>query len=78
MRHRLNRTGNRRLNAILFRIALTQARRSPQARTYLARRVAEGKTKREAIRALKRFLARAVWRQWQLCQTALAPGVGAM
>ena len=78
VRHRLNRTGNRRLNAILFRIALTQARRSPQARAYLARRVAEGKTKREAIRALKRFLARAVWRQWQRCQQPPTPGVGAM
>jgi transposase len=67
VRHRLNRTGNRRLNAILHRIALTQARCSPAARAYLERRISEGKTRREAIRALKRFLARALWRQWQQC-----------
>jgi transposase len=44
VRHRLNRGGNRRLNAILYRIALTQARSSPDAQAYLARRQAEGKT----------------------------------
>jgi transposase len=77
VRHRLNRGGNRRLNAILFRIALTQARRSPQARAYLDRRVAEGKTGREALRALKRFLVRAVWRLWQECLDAPAPAPAA-
>jgi hypothetical protein len=35
--------------------------------TYLARRRAEGKTWREAIRALKRYLVRAIWRRWQQC-----------
>ncbi|HEV2123793.1 MAG TPA: IS110 family transposase, partial [Chloroflexota bacterium] len=49
VRHRLNRGGNRRLNAILYRIALTQARSSPKAQAYLARRKTEGKTWREAI-----------------------------
>ncbi len=39
VRHRLDRGGNRRLNAILYRIAITQARCSPEARAYLARRV---------------------------------------
>ena len=67
VRHRLNRTGNRRLNAVLYRIALTQAHYSEQARAYLARRVSEGKTKREALRALKRHLARAVFRLWTEC-----------
>ena len=67
VRHRLNRGGNRRLNAILHRIAITQARSAPAARTYLARRASEGKTRREAIRALKRFLVRAIWRLWQEC-----------
>lgn len=67
VRHRLNRGGNRRLNAILYRIALTQARSSPDAQAYLARRQAEGKTWREAIRALKRYLIRAIWRLWQEC-----------
>jgi hypothetical protein len=55
------------LNAILYRIALTQARSSPEAQAYLARRKAEGKTWREAIRALKRYLVRAIWRVWQQC-----------
>jgi transposase len=69
VRHRLNRGGNRQLNAILYRIALTQARCSPAAQAYLARRISEGKTKREALRALKRFIARAIWRRWQACLT---------
>lgn len=68
-RHRLNRGGNRQRNAILYRIAVTQARCSPQARAYLARRTGEGKTRREAVRALKRFLARAIWRKWEQCHT---------
>ena len=72
VRHRLNRGGNRRLNAILYRIALSQARHSEQAQAYLARRVSEGKSKREALRALKRFIARAIWRRWQDCQAAVA------
>ncbi|HEY8601120.1 MAG TPA: IS110 family transposase [Thermomicrobiales bacterium] len=72
VRHRLNRGGNRQLNAILYRIALTQARCSAAARAYLARRASEGKTKREALRALKRFIVRAVWRRWQECLAAPA------
>lgn len=72
VRHRLNRGGNRQLNAILYRIALTQARCSPEARAYLDRRVSEGKTRREALRALKRFIARAIWRRWQDCHAAVA------
>ena len=71
-RHRLNRGGNRRLNAIFYRITLTQARCSPEAKAYLERRVSEGKSQREAIRALKRFIARAVWRLWQECETSSA------
>ncbi len=67
VRHRLNRGGNRRLNAILYRIALTQLRCSAAAQTYIARRQSQGKTKREAIRTLKRYLIRAIWRLWQQC-----------
>ncbi len=67
IRHRLNRGGNRRLNAILYRIALAQARGSDAARAYLARRRAEGKSWREAMRALKRHLIRVIWRLWQQC-----------
>ena len=72
VRHRLNRGGNRQLNAIVHRIAVTQARCAPAAQAYLARRVSEGKTKREARRALKRFIARAIWRRWQECLTTPA------
>jgi transposase len=67
VRHRLNRGGNRRLNAILHMIALTQMRCWPPAQAYIERKTSEGKSKREAMRALKRFLARAIWRQWQEC-----------
>lgn len=67
VRHRVNRGGNRRLNAVLYRIAVTQTSHSEEARAYIARRMQEGKTKREAMRALKRYLARAVWRLWTEC-----------
>lgn len=60
-RHRLDRGGNRQLNAALYRIAITQARSHPAARAYLERKQAEGKTRREAIRCLKRLLARTVF-----------------
>jgi transposase len=59
-RHRLGRGGNRQLNCALHRIAVTQARMHPPARAYLERKQAEGKSRREAIRCLKRQLARVV------------------
>lgn len=67
VRHRLNRGGNRQLNALFHRIALVQSRCSPEARAYLAHKQAEGKTKAEAVRCLKRYIARAVHRAWQRC-----------
>ncbi len=67
VRHRLSRGGNRRLNAILYRIVLTQSRHAPAAQAYLARRTSEGKTRREAVRARKRFVVRAIRRRWQEC-----------
>lgn len=60
-RHRLDRKGNRRLNCALHRIAVTQGRVHPPAREFLARKQAEGKSRIEALRCLKRHLARAVW-----------------
>ncbi|HUZ81793.1 MAG TPA: transposase, partial [Gaiellaceae bacterium] len=60
-RHRLDRGGNRQLNAALYRIAITQSRYHAGARAYLERKQAEGKSKREAIRCLKRLLARTVF-----------------
>lgn len=59
---RLNRGCNRRLNRALYTIAIVQAAHHPPARAYLARKRAEGKTGRDAIRALKRQLVRTVFR----------------
>jgi transposase len=61
-RHRLNRSGNRQLNCALHRIAVNQGRLHPPARAYLARKQAEGKNRKEALRCLKRHLARIVYR----------------
>jgi transposase len=60
-RHRLDRGGNRQINAALHRIAITRARMHPETRAYLERRQADGKTRREAIRCLKRYLVRRIW-----------------
>lgn len=61
-RHRLSRGGDRQLNRALYLVALTRRRCHPETKTYIARRIAEGKTEREAIRCLKRYIARHVWR----------------
>ena len=68
-RYRLNRRGNRQLNCALHRIAVTQMRMHEPARAYMARKRAEGKTKREALRCLKRHLARTVWRALRAAET---------
>jgi len=60
-RHRLDRSGNRQLNAAFYRIAITQARYHPAAQAYLERKKTEGKSRREAIRCLKRLLVRIVF-----------------
>jgi transposase len=57
-RHRLHRGGDRQLNRALHVIAVTRARIDPVTQEYIQRRIAEGKTRREAIRCLKRHLAR--------------------
>lgn len=61
-RHRLDRAGNRQLNRAAHRIAITQARIHPPATAYLERRMAEGKTDREARRCLKRHLVNVIFR----------------
>jgi transposase len=60
-RHRLDRGGNRQLNCALHRIAITQGRVHRPARAYLERKQNEGKSRREAIRCLKRQLVRTVY-----------------
>ena len=76
-RHRLDRGGNRQLNLALHRIAIGQARLHEPARTYLARKQVEGKSRKEALRCLKRHLARAVFRilvaMHQKTKTTTAP-----
>lgn len=75
-RHRLNRHGNRQLNAAFHRIAVTQMRCHGPARDYVERKMGEGKSKREAIRCLKRQLVRVVFntlRSEQLSSTQSLP-----
>jgi transposase len=61
VRHRLNRGGDRQANAALYRIVVVRLRWHQPTRDYLARRTAEGKSKKEIIRCLKRYIAREVF-----------------
>jgi transposase len=65
IRHRLNRGGDRKLNRALHTIILSRLKHDPPTRAYLQRRIQQGKTRREAIRILKRYLARSLYRQLQ-------------
>ena len=58
IRHRLNPGGNRDANRALHVVVLNRLRRDPRTQEYLARRICEGKTKKEAMRCLKRYIAR--------------------
>jgi transposase len=60
-RHRLNRAGNRQLNRALHTIAIVQKRTHAPAKAYIARHQADGKSNKEALRALKRQLARRIF-----------------
>ena len=60
--HRLNRFGNRRLNSVLYGMAIVRLRVHPETRAYIARKRAEGKSTKEAIRCLKRHLARRLFK----------------
>jgi transposase len=62
-RHRLNPRGNRQLNHALHMIAVTQVRNDTPGRAYYRRKQAEGKTRKEAMRALKRRISDTVFRQ---------------
>ena len=62
-RHRLSRSGDRRLNSAIHLIAVTQVRmRDSIGRAYFDKKIAEGKTRNEAMRCLKRRLANHIWR----------------
>lgn len=71
VRHRLNRSGNRQANHALWRIVMVRMTQDPATKTYLARRRSEGKTQREAIRCLKRYVAREMYRH--LTDPAVVP-----
>lgn len=60
-RHRLNRGGDRQANAALHRVIVVRLRWHAPTRAYMARRTAEGKTKAEVMRCLKRYLAREIY-----------------
>jgi transposase len=62
VRHRLNRHGDRDANRALYVIAICRMSRDKRTRSYVQRRTKEGKTKKEIIRCLKRYIAREVYR----------------
>jgi transposase len=63
VRHRLNRGGDRQVNNAIHTIALIRTKHQPETRAYLERRVREGKTKREAMRSLKRHISRDLFKR---------------
>jgi transposase len=69
-RHRLDSGGNRQLNRALHRLAVNKAHWDPDTAAYLKRKQTEGKSRKEALRCLKRHLAR---RAWKLLRTPPAP-----
>ena len=69
-RHRLNRGGDRQANHALWRIVMVRLAHDPTTRAYLERRIKDGKTKREAIRCLKRHVARDIARTLRRHQQA--------
>jgi transposase len=75
IRHRLDRGGNRQLNCALHRLAITKGLHDPDSHAHLARKQAEGKTRREALRCLKRHLARRVWHLLQDAPASPQPPV---
>jgi transposase len=77
-RHRLNRGGDRAANSALHIIAIGRLRTDPRTQTYVAKRIAEGHSKLEALRCLKRYIAREVFglirkRNRQINQTKITP-----
>jgi len=69
-RHRLNRGGHRQANAALYRVVIVRMQHHEPTKAYVARRTAEGKTKAEIIRCLKRLLARELWAAMRPLRTA--------
>lgn len=61
-RHRLNRGGDRQANSAIWRIVTTRMRHDPRTRAYVEKRTKDGKTRKEIIRALMRYVAREIWK----------------
>ena len=70
-RHRLNRGGDRQANSALWKIVITRMVYDPRTRDYIERRIKQGLTKKEAIRCLKRYIAREVYNHLPRHQLAL-------
>lgn len=70
-RMRLNRGGNRQANAALYRVAIVRMRDNDETKTYAARRTAEGKTRREIVRCIKRYIVREIFNA--LCRPKSPP-----
>ena len=62
VRHRLNRGGNRQANHALWRIVFTRMSTDARTRTYVARRLEQGRSKPEIMRILKRYVAREIYK----------------
>ncbi|MEV4283814.1 IS110 family transposase [Actinoplanes xinjiangensis] len=75
-RHRLSRAGNRRINRVLHIMAVVQLRRDTEGRRYYRRKLADGKTPMEAMRALKRRLSDIVYRRMVTDAKRLRTGPG--
>ena len=71
-RHRLSRGGDRQLNRALHTVILHRRQHDPATRDYIARRIAEGKSPRDATRTLKRYLARHLYRVMQNASPTMA------
>jgi transposase len=73
VRHRLDRGGNREANRALYMICLARMRRDRRTQEYVERRTAQGKSKREIIRCLKRYVAREAYRVLISCGGRSSP-----
>lgn len=72
-RMRLNRGGNRQANAAIYRVAIVRMRDDAQTKAYATKRTADGKTRREIVRCIKRYLVREIYRA--LCSSPVnTPG----
>ena len=71
VRHRLNRSGDRQANRALWTVAFTRLRYCPTTQAYAQRRQHDGKTPKEIIRCLKRYIARELYRRLESPPSAI-------